>query len=393
MRVVFLTHNYPRAPQDLAGAFLHPLAAALVRRGIAVTVLAPSDRGQDGGETRDGVVIERVRYAAPHRERLAYGGRMLAAVRTPGGWLALAGLLRALRRRAREVAAEARAGGDARVVVHAHWWIPAGLAAPPELPQVLTLHGTDARLLQRIPPARWLGTRVIRRAQAVTVVSQDLAHLVTSLTGRRIPDAHVLPMPATVPPSEPNAPHATPAEDRILTVARLTAQKRVHLLLEAAARLHTAGRRFTLAIAGDGPERSRLETLSRNLGLGDRVRFHGAIPPAEVWHHLAEADLFVLPAAGEGFGVAALEALLAGVPILVCRDGGGLLDLLAPPVSGAGRSVAPEAAALAGAMAEMLDDPALAAAARTAAGALRAQVTPDAVAARYAAVYAEALHA
>lgn len=48
MRVVFLTHNYPRWPGDLSGSFLGTLAAALVRRGIEVRVVAPSDAGQGG---------------------------------------------------------------------------------------------------------------------------------------------------------------------------------------------------------------------------------------------------------------------------------------------------------------------------------------------------------
>ena len=57
MRVVFLTHNYPRWPGDLSGAFLATLAAALVRRGVEVRVVAPSDEGKGGEEERDGVYV------------------------------------------------------------------------------------------------------------------------------------------------------------------------------------------------------------------------------------------------------------------------------------------------------------------------------------------------
>ena len=72
--------------------------------------------------------IRRVRYASARGETLAYRGTMAAALRAPGGWRALAGLWRALRRAARE---EMAAGAD---LIHAHWWVPAGLAAPPERP-------------------------------------------------------------------------------------------------------------------------------------------------------------------------------------------------------------------------------------------------------------------
>ena len=60
MWVLFLTHNYPRHPGDVAGAFLHPLAVALRKRDVDVRVIAPSDRGEAGDTTLDGVPIRRV---------------------------------------------------------------------------------------------------------------------------------------------------------------------------------------------------------------------------------------------------------------------------------------------------------------------------------------------
>jgi hypothetical protein len=143
VRVVFLTHNYPRWPGDLSGSFLGTLASALVRRGVDIRVIAPSDAGQGGTSMLDGVPVRRVRYASARAETVAYRGTMLTALRTPGGWRALAGLWRALRRAARE---ELEAGAD---LIHAHWWVPAGLALPSGTPSVLTVHGTDAALLRR----------------------------------------------------------------------------------------------------------------------------------------------------------------------------------------------------------------------------------------------------
>ena len=63
MRVVFLTHNYPRWTGDVSGAFLATLAGALVRRGVSVRVVAPSDQGRGGDEELDGIPVRRVRYA------------------------------------------------------------------------------------------------------------------------------------------------------------------------------------------------------------------------------------------------------------------------------------------------------------------------------------------
>ena len=63
MRVVFLTHNYPRWAGDVSGAFLATLAGGLVRRGIAVRVIAPSDEGRGGEDELDGSPVRRVRNA------------------------------------------------------------------------------------------------------------------------------------------------------------------------------------------------------------------------------------------------------------------------------------------------------------------------------------------
>ena len=98
MRVVFLTHNFPRFPGDVAGNFLVPLAHGLQARGVEVVVVAPSDAGDVGPAEVEGIPVRRVRYAQPQNETLAYRGTMLDAVRMQGGMRALFGLWRAMRR-------------------------------------------------------------------------------------------------------------------------------------------------------------------------------------------------------------------------------------------------------------------------------------------------------
>jgi glycosyltransferase involved in cell wall biosynthesis len=376
VHVVWLTHNYPRFPEDIAGAFLHPLAAALVRRGVEVTVIAPSDAGSGGrGEDAswDGVQVRRVRYAAPSRERYAYTGQMQQALRSPAGMLALARLVAALRGAARSQAAQ---------VVHAHWWVPAGLAAPPERPLVLTIHGTDARLL-RSAAVRLVARRVVRRARVVTAVSQAVAQAVVRAMGAQAAVPAVQPMPLNTEGWAWSS-----GGGGAMVVARLTPQKRVHLAVEAVALLRAEGRALPLTIVGDGPERSRLEARAAALGLGGLVRFRGAAPRVEVRRALECADVFLLPAQEEGFGLAAAEALMHGVPVVACHDGGGLLDLV-PPV-GAGRLAAPEPRALAAAVRDVLDTPSARDEARAAGARWRNLLAPDAVAARFETWYHEA---
>ena len=380
MRVVFLTHNYPRFPGDLSGAFLGTLAAALVRRGIEVRVVAPSDAGEGGEELVDGVGVRRVRYASPRRESVAYRGTMASALRAPGGWSALAGLWRALRRAARE---EVAAGAD---LVHAHWWVPAGLAAPADAPLIVTVHGTDAALLRHSRIARRLARPVFARARVVTAVSRELGGWVQTATGRHVAPAHVHPMPV----DSDGWPWTTGGGGAVV-VARLTAQKRIGLAIETTAFLASCGHDLPLTIVGEGPERERLERQVSRLGIEPFVRFAGAVPPDQVAGFLTNADVMLAPAQGEGFGLAAAEALMAGVPVVGCWDGGGLLDVI--PETGAGRLTLPSAEALSDATLDLLQDPERFELARLVGEMWRARLSPDHVAELCEGWYREALGA
>ncbi len=374
MRVVFLTHNYPRHAGDIAGAFLHPLATALCARGIDVRVVAPSDQGKGGEDEVDGVPVVRARYAAPERERYAYTGAMSEAIRTPEGLAALWTLHRALRHEARRVAA-----GASEVVVHAHWWLPAGLAAPENLPLVVTTHGTDVRLLD-LSPARMLARRVFRHARVVTAVSRYLATRIMQTTGRELSEGHIQPMPVDTDKWEWSG-----GGEGLIVVARLTAQKRVDLVIGAAARLGVK-----CVIVGDGPVRTALETLAKGSGSAGLFEFTGALPFEQVRARLLHAGLAVLPARAEGFGLAGAEALMSGVPLVVCEDGGGLLDLAG---SDAVRVVPPSVDGVASGIGDLLGSTAGRAAARTAGGQWRHRLSPSAVAERAESWYREALSA
>ena len=378
MRVVFLTHNYPRRTGDVSGAFLATLAAALVRRGVEVSVIAPSDAGQGGDEDDGAVRVRRVRYAAARHETIAYRGVMADAIKTPGGLRALGGLWRALRSAAET---EIQAGAE---LVHAHWWVPAGLAAPPRVPMVLTSHGTDAALLTRSAVARRLARPVYHRARVVTAVSREMAAWIQNGVGRYIAREHVHPMPV-----ETQRYQWTTGGGGAVVIARLTSQKRVDLALRCIGFLSTLGAKLPLTVVGDGPERANLEALARELGITDRVRFIGAVPPSDIPGVLATADLMYFPAQGEGFGLSAAEALMSGVPVIACWDGGGVLDVV--PERGAGRRTLPSPDALADATLDILSDDGRLAEAREAGEFWRRRLAPDTVAEVCEGWYREAL--
>lgn len=381
MDVVFLTHNWPRWPGDIAGAFLVPLARALADRGHRISVITPAHAGQGGTSREDDVTVHRIRYSWAGNETWAGSGRMQAALRTPGGLVALAGLWAGLRAAARDHAR------DAGTVLHAHWWIPAGLSVPPRRPFVLTLHGTDGRLLAQSASARGLGCRVVRRAAAVTTVSRALARTVETSCGRSIPATHIIPMPVTG--ATPSLPPAADRRHGGVIVSRLTRQKRLDLLIDALALLRRAGRSLDLRIVGTGPEDAALRLRVEEAGLGSSVHFLGMLPPDAARREYCSAEWSVALGRDEGFGLSAAEALMAGVPVVACRDGGGLLDIV--PGEGAGRVVSPEAGAVARGITELLDDPRAPRAAESLGAVWRDTLAPAAIAERFEEVYRSTL--
>jgi glycosyltransferase involved in cell wall biosynthesis len=174
----------------------------------------------------------------------------------------------------------------------------------------------------------------------------------------------------------------------LVTVGRLTPQKRFHLALEAHRRLLETHPSLRLTVIGDGPERPRLEALVRQLGTGDRVTFLGQLATTEVAAAIGDADLCLFPAKDEGLGLGAIEALAVGVPVVGCRDGGGLRDILEQP--GAGILVEADPDTLAAAAESLLGSATARDDAARAGEAWRERLAPERVALQFEEAYREA---
>ena len=122
-----------------------------------------------------------------------------------------------------------------------------------------------------------------------------------------------------VPPAEARTAE-TPEQFSVLSLGRLSREKNYPELIKAAAILANEGRKFTLTIAGEGKERPHLESLTKELGVSDRVKMPGWASNAGSLHRAAH--IYVQPSLHEGLCLATVEAMAAGVPTVATDFGG-----------------------------------------------------------------------
>ncbi len=208
-------------------------------------------------------------------------------------------------------------------VVHTHYAIPhAASARLAELtiPLVHTLHGTDVNLLGLDPVFREV-TALALAGTRVTAVSRSLAAQARVAFGV---DAAVVPnfvdAERFAPRPELKTRYVETGEAMIVHASNFRAIKRTPDLIRAFAHLLRMGVRARLVFLGDGPERPLAARIARILGVRERVRF---LPPTTRPEEVVgAADLFWLHSQEESFGLAALEALASGVPVVATRIGG-----------------------------------------------------------------------
>lgn len=230
-------------------------------------------------------------------------------------------------------------------VVHSRGWgtIEAVFGAKiAGVPRILHVeHGLDVAQLKGEPWRRRIARRfAYGMADKVATVSRDLAAKYARLSG--VPLSRfdiVLDGIDTRRFAFDDAARAKcraaigAGEDRFVLgcVARLDPVKNHLLLLRALQLFCKLDRAVTLVLAGDGPERPRLEAEVANLGLQDCVRFLGNLKDVRPW--LSAFDACVLPSLFEGISVSLLESMACGLPV-IASDVGGNGEVIEPGVSG-----------------------------------------------------------
>ncbi len=321
LRILTLTHNYPRFSGDPAGAFVARIAEGAAARGHEVAVIAPHAPGTAALEQGIRLQLRRFRYAPEPLERVAYTGNLhgrtlrspVAALAFPGFLLAFA---HAVRRGIRRFAPD---------VIHAHWWLPAGIfASRGRVPYLVTSHGSDVRLLERGDLIRWIALPVFRQAARITTASRFLADDIRRMLPSLETDVLVTPMPVDVTGFLEGARVEKRTPPRILYAGNLVPSKGVDLLLRAMAELVRRGFACELKILGQGPARADLQALARDLGIAPQVTWSPFLPQAQMAAEYGASTVTVLPSRGraEGLGLTLVEALLAGCAVVGTTAGG-----------------------------------------------------------------------
>ncbi len=227
-------------------------------------------------------------------------------------------------------------------VIHAHYAIPhatAGwmakqlLAEERNLPIVTTLHGTDITLVGQDPSYFTITKFSIEQSDAVTAVSAYLRDETFRAFGCTACDISVIPNFVDLAEFRPPRERCPlfPASDKVLM--HISNMRPVKRLLDVVGIFDRVRKEVPsrLVLAGDGPDRDAAEREVERLGLKDRVRFIGKVE--DVAQVVRWAHLFLLPTVSESFGLAALEAMATGVPVIGANVG-GLPEVVEHGVSG-----------------------------------------------------------
>ena len=235
-------------------------------------------------------------------------------------------------------------------LIDAHYFYPDGVAAALlgrrlGKPVVITARGTDVNLIPRyrLPRTmiRWAARRAAGMITVARALKDDLIRI--GVPGERI---EVLRNGVDLQLFRPVEREATRrklgmSRTTLLSVGHLIPRKGHELVIGALPRLPD----MELVVIGDGPERGALDALARECGVGDRVRFVGALPQEELRSYYGAGDALVLASSREGWANVLLESMACGTPVVATTAGGSPEVVAAPEAGGLITERSPKAVA------------------------------------------------
>jgi glycosyltransferase involved in cell wall biosynthesis len=335
LRILTVSTLYPNAQRPAHGIFVENRLRHLVAGGqVESRVVAPvawfpfrhSRFGRFSGlgriptvESRHGISVHHPRYPVIPKIGMSIAPTLL--------YLALRSFVPALLEK----------HGDIDLI-DAHYFYPDGVAAvmlAKQLgkPVVITARGTDINLIPQYALPRRQIQWAARNANGMIAVCQALK---TAMVELRIDDRRIRVLPNGVDleqfqprPRDEARRKFSISGPTLLSVGHLIERKGHDLTIRSLNQLPGV----SLVIAGEGPERSALESLVRQIGVADRVRFLGLVSQADLPDLYSAADALVLASSREGWANVLLEAMACGTPA-IATDVWGNAEVVAEPAAG-----------------------------------------------------------
>lgn len=317
MEIGVISHLFPHSQRPSKGIFVLRQVEALVARGHSVTVISPVPyipcpvariMGKQPStnipvrDTFGEVVVHYPRFLTLPRPET------LPAVSHSVRW--------SLRKHSELF--------ESVEVINAHVAVPDAFAAVPiakelDVPLVTTIHGADLQVSihrrfveKQIQQAIGASTTVILNSHKIRRLFEE--YLGTEHQFEIVHNGVPLELVNRAVPRETNS-----SAFRVISVGDLSRSKGHRYVLKAIAQLPFD---VEYEILGDGPLRTELEEYALNMGIRESVKFFGEVSHEQVFCHLKSADVFVLPSYQEAFGVAYIEAMACGLPVIACKGEG-----------------------------------------------------------------------
>ncbi len=339
-KVLVLTSTFPRWQQDTEPKFVYELSQRL-SENHEIHVLAPHTRYAKTTEQMGNLKVFRFRYFFSHFELLSYNGGILPNLKKRPALLLLIpfffiGQYFAVRKLIKKHNYE---------IVHAHWIIPQGVCVylstlfslkPKTVKLIITSHGGDLfslnnRLFDLIR------SKVLNTFDHITVVSSIMKTKLESL-GVASDKITINSMGVDLT-SRFIPPNKHTVQNNIIFVGRLVEKKGLAYLIQAMPSILSEFPELKLTIVGDGPLKSPLTQLSRELNIEENVNFVGAVKNEEIPGYLQKSLIAVIPSIvtksgdQEGLGLTIVEALGCHC-IVVASDLAAIRDVISHKESG-----------------------------------------------------------
>ena len=303
--------------------------------------MVPHHEGAKKYEILDGMKIYRFPYFYPAKyQRLAYDGGILsnlkrshlAKIQIPLLFLSeLYYSLKIIRKEKIDL-------------IHSHWIVPSGLIGAIcrnlfKIKHITTAHAGDVFTIKNLKYINKIGSFVLRNSDKITANSIYTKDAILSIENTVKNNVEIIPMGVNTSIFNPKRGNIKSlqkmygAKYLIFSVGRLVEKKGIKYLIMAMKYITKEFSDTKLIIGGTGPNKEYLETLTKKLGLNDKVIFTGYIKNSELPFYYASSDIFVLSSIvtrkgdTEGLGIVLLEAMASGVPV-IGSNVGGIRDII-----------------------------------------------------------------